>query len=296
VRSRLNAKQDVRHLRAQSNPMNSKQSDSLTGTLASHRILSFDGTDAASFLQGYLTCDTDKLETQTALPGAFTNLKGRVVANGWVWGEATAVRMLLATSLTETVAEFLKPYMNFSKTKLSVANTAPVVTLLGPVTKDTQETQDLIQIGTDRGLSKALGEMPDSQLTDISSEWLERCIAADEVVVTKASSETYLPQMLGLTKIGAVSFDKGCYLGQEIVARAEHRGEVKRRLRRATHSAQTKLASGSKVTDKHGKVRANLICASKSAALLVSSDDLTGEQHWFIDDRPLVLTLLEEVS
>jgi len=100
---------------------NSKTNPKATGALQSHRVLSFEGTDAASFLQGYLTCDTELLSADTALPGAFTNLKGRVVANGWVWGTATHVQMLIAASLSEIVANFLKPYLNFSKTKLGVA-------------------------------------------------------------------------------------------------------------------------------------------------------------------------------
>ena len=58
------------------------------------------------------------------------------------------------------------------------------------------------------------------------------CIDAGFGLVSAPVCEKFLPQMLGLTDIGAVSFDKGCYLGQEVVARAQHRGEVKRRIRR----------------------------------------------------------------
>ena len=99
------------------------------GTLESHRVLTFSGADASSFLQGYLTCDTDELVTHAALPGAFTNLKGRVVANGWVWGNSNEVQVLVSTSLGEKLGEFLKPYLNFSRTKLDIGTSAPVVRL-----------------------------------------------------------------------------------------------------------------------------------------------------------------------
>ena len=51
------------------------------------------------------------------------------------------------------------------------------------------------------------------------------------MAVAKHVAEAFLPQMIGLTSVGAVSFAKGCYLGQEVVARAEHRGQVKQTLR-----------------------------------------------------------------
>ena len=66
----------------------------------------------------------------------------------------------------------------------------------------------------------------------------DACAKAAFVVVNSDTSESFLPQMIGLTDIGAVSFAKGCYLGQEVVARAQHRGEVKVRLRRYEASGE----------------------------------------------------------
>jgi folate-binding protein YgfZ len=63
-----------------------------------------------------------------------------------------------------------------------------------------------------------------------ASVWQSACIDAGLVVVTEATAERFLPQMLGLVTLDAVDFDKGCYLGQEVVARAQHRGQVKRQL------------------------------------------------------------------
>jgi len=259
----------------------------------SHRLLSFDGNDAASFLQGYLTCDTSKLDSRTALACAFTNLKGRVVANGWVWGQATAVRMLLSASLTDVVADFLKPYLNFSKTKLTVANTPPIATLAA--TNSAPEAAEMVLIGTYGAVLEAPPDSALHQREDLSAQWLEHCIAAHEVVVTAKTSGIYLPQMLGLTKIGAVAFDKGCYLGQEIVARAEHRGEVKRKLCRASHNAKFELEPGCKLVDKAGKIQATLICASATAALLVSSDSPSGTQRWYVEDKPIDSVVFEQI-
>jgi folate-binding protein YgfZ len=239
-------------------------------------VLSFRGPDAASFLQGYLTCDTDKLNNTTAIAGAFTNLKGRVVASGWVWGELSDVSMLLPVSVSKTVAEFLKLYMNFSRTKLSIADTSPHATLLSSQTD--HQPNHTVRIGTYGAVftSRDCEEENDSA-KDLSETWLEECLACNEAVVTLPVSGAYLPQMLGLTDLGAVAFDKGCYLGQEVVARAQHRGEVKRRLRHASYAPSnsdqpvTLLAAGETLIDSKGKRMGSVICATQTAAQIVTS-------------------------
>ena len=76
----------------------------------------------------------------------------------------------------------------------------------------------------------ALHAEDDAQLADASDAVMAVLIAQAFAFVSAQVSEKYLPQMLGLDRAGAVDFDKGCYLGQEIVARAQFRGEVKRHL------------------------------------------------------------------
>lgn len=265
---------------SKSNPSHTPQA----GTLASHRVLTFAGADAASFLQGYLTCDTAQLSTSEATPGAFTNLKGRVVANGWVWGDTIRVQMLVPSSLTQAVSDFLKPYMNFSRTKLSIAEQPPFVALPAGEVPAGEVTAGEVAIGTDRRVIQATQTGP-----DLSTEWLAACIAHNEAVVTAAVSGTYLPQMLGLTELGAVSFDKGCYLGQEVVARAEHRGAVKRRLRRARYKAASPLLPGGVLTDVAGKRLGNVVCATEDAVLLVSAVDELGTETWLVDELEVTL-------
>lgn len=249
-----------------------------TGSLPSHRVLSFAGPDAANFLQGYLTCDTALLSAATALPAAFTTLKGRVLANGWVWGSGTDVQMLVAESLTQPVSDFLRPYMNFSRTKLEISDQPPLVALHTP-------NAEGIAIGDTRCLVHSKTD----DTRDLSAAWLAECIATAEVVVTLPVSETYLPQMLGLTELGAVSFEKGCYLGQEVVARAQHRGEVKRRLRSATYNSSSPLQPADVLTDAAGKRLGNVVCSTDQAVLLVSAATDPGTQEWFREGESVSL-------
>ena len=174
------------------------------------------GADAAAFLQGYLTADLDHLEAEKALPMAYCNLKGRVLASGWVAGTATDLQLLVDASVAPRLAAELGKYLLFSKAKLvpapaglafAEAPAAGVVAL--------PPTGFHVQPGAGDSGHEAFANA---------------CVEAGFVVVSAAVSERFLPQMIGLTAAGAVSFSKGCYLGQEVVARAEHRGEVKQKL------------------------------------------------------------------
>jgi folate-binding protein YgfZ len=100
-------------------------------------------------------------------------------------------------------------------------------------------------------------------------------LSAGLALVTSHSTEQYLPQMLGLAASGAIDFDKGCYLGQEIVARAQHRGAVKRQLARLhwAHSADaSKRWEATELTDDNnaslGKIINGLVAPDGSNALI----------------------------
>lgn len=180
--------------------------------------LDFVGPDAASFLQGYLTADLDRLDPCRALPMALCNLKGRVVANGWVAGEASHVRLLVHPSVTENLARELAKYLLFAKATLEEAATGLCLSQ--------DKSPDAVELAP-VGYYATPGTPDESH-----GGFANACADAGFVLVTEAIAERFLPQMIGLTDVGAVNFAKGCYLGQEVVARAEHRGQVKQQLRR----------------------------------------------------------------
>ena len=180
--------------------------------------LVLDGPDAAAFLQGYVTADLDELRPEAALPTAYCNLKGRVLASGWALGEPTCVRLLIHASVAEHCAASLAKYLLFAKSKLRQDGAG--VSFSRERSADAVELPPTGWFATcDAGASGHVG-------------FADACVQTGFVVVAKAVSEAFLPQMIGLTHAGAVSFAKGCYLGQEVVARAEHRGQVKQTLRR----------------------------------------------------------------
>lgn len=189
------------------------------------------GPDALTFLQGYLTCDLDALDGSPggdAIPMAYCNIKGRVVANGWVWGTPDHLELAMHTSVRRAFEQDLSKYLPFAKSKLEVPDSRYAIAE-GPTRQAQESVVTLAPFGwhLTRGAAAE-----DDAASDTDDAWAALCIANGVAIVSAATSGQFLPQMLDLTTFGTVSFDKGCYLGQEVVARAEHRGAVKRRLRR----------------------------------------------------------------
>ena len=187
------------------------------------------GDAPSDFLQGYLTNDFGALGTQHLSRTALCNLKGRVVANGWVFhqdSDAAERGLVLIThaSLATRVIEFLTPYARFSRCQLSLSSRAVVV--YSNRNEDPRADTDIVD-----GWRFALESVaPGTELQDASAAINRGLIDAQLAWISAPVSETFLPQMLGLDKAGAIDFAKGCYLGQEVVARAQFRGAVKRQL------------------------------------------------------------------
>ncbi len=180
--------------------------------------LELNGTDAGSFLQGYVTCDMDELMADVALPMAFPDRSGRVIASGWVYGSNETVNVVIHHSTESILRNHLKPYLQFSKSKFQATSVEIAI--------EHKTKENAIQLkAMDAGLYSR---------NQSDSECFETLISLDIALVTEATSGKFLPQMLNLTDLGAVSFSKGCYLGQEVIARAQHRGQVKRRIRKYT--------------------------------------------------------------
>ena len=244
-------------------------------------LLAFNGPDAAAFLQGYLTNDMAALEAEPTFT-ALCNLKGRALLTGYVWRAAGAaakrnaaaaqsapVLLLLHRTLRRVIPDFLRPYLAFSKAKASdVTDDHAIFGAIGlglaPPALNLDHERQLVVLAADQedgAQSKCLREAP--VLT--SAAWRTAAIQRREVWLQADTSGKFLPQMLALDQLGAVSFTKGCYLGQEVVARAQHRGAVKRRLMHMNWSGAP-LSEGEEVTDANGKAAGAVVMAATAAS------------------------------
>lgn len=214
------------------------------------------GKNLISFMQGYITCDLAKISEEVAVPMAITDIKGRVVANGWVCGDETALSLLTHDTVVTNLNTHLEPYLRFGRCEISDCKSVYV-------SRARDKANFILQIGSyEFGLS-------DNSTGAIDLDMLQ--LETGYPLVTDATTGQFLPQMLDLTAFGAVSFDKGCYLGQEVVARAEHRGQVKRRLRRVLYDG-LEPAIGATVKTQHGDKATVIACHLHSALVVTSAD------------------------
>lgn len=221
-------------------------------------VIDATGDDAASFLHGQLTNDTQHLDAANARLAGYCSAKGRLLASLLTWRTGETIRLLISKDLQATVQKRLSMFVLRAKAKLADASgELAVVGLAGDVRKALSGVFDAlpdgvhVQVdGTAGSLIRvpdALGRlrylwigpkaaietylpMLDEKLKRVSPavwDWLD--IRAGEPRITQPVVEQFVPQMVNFDVLGAVNFRKGCYPGQEVVARSQYRGTIKRR-------------------------------------------------------------------
>ena len=204
-------------------------------------VIRAQGSEAAKFLHGQLTQDVEHLQDGQVKLAGYCSVKGRLLASFVMWRRGPE-EVLLACSadLLTAVMKRLTMFVLRAKCKLSDASAElPLWGLAGST------ATDLAAAGASEGerlpLPNAVvhGELvaralwvgafePGALLLDIDAwRWLE--VHSGVVRIVAATSEKFVPQMVNLELVGGVNFQKGCYPGQEIVARSQYRGSLKRR-------------------------------------------------------------------
>jgi folate-binding protein YgfZ len=230
-------------------------------TLSHEGVLAVRGADAGKFLQGQLTCNLDYLGDTRASLGARCTQKGRMQSSFRILLEGDGVLMAMATELLEPQLADLKKYAVFSKSKLTDESAAWVrfgieqgdAALRGLGLELPAETDSVvrngglvaIRVSPDRVELWAPADQADTLKGKLSAllaegdlnQWLLGQIRAGIGQVMPGTRELFIPQMLNLQAVGGVSFKKGCYTGQEIVARMQYLGKLKRRLYRLSLDA-----------------------------------------------------------
>ncbi|NCT84993.1 MAG: folate-binding protein YgfZ [Comamonadaceae bacterium] len=202
-------------------------------------VIRAQGADAASFLHGQLTQDFALLDREHARLAGFCTAKGRLLATmvGWKQGEDEILLALPAETLAATLKR-LSMFVLRAKCKLSDASAEfAVYGLLGePATDAWTLTRDgdAVQValpGAGRALRVQPADAPAPAGAAMSADdWAFAEAQAGMAWVRGATVEAFVPQMINFEVLGGVNFKKGCYPGQEIVARSQYRGTLKRRL------------------------------------------------------------------
>jgi len=161
------------------------------------------GPDAFEFLQGQLSNDLARLETEAEILAAWCNPKGRVIWFGTVWSTDAGFGLSALSETAESIVQKLTVFRFRSKVEFDIVDDGVTV-----------DPADLIRGG--------------------------------HPYIGVEQSEQFTPHMLNLDLLDAISFDKGCYTGQEIVARTHYKGATKRRTHR--FESEQPVSAGDKVS------------------------------------------------
>jgi folate-binding protein YgfZ len=258
-------------------------------TLSHEGVLAVRGADASKFLQGQLTCNLNNLSDSRASLGARCTQKGRMQSSFRILLEGDGVVLAMATELLEPQLADLKKYAVFSKSKLTdesavwvrfgVEHGDTALASLGldlPAETDSVVRNDgliAIRVSPERAelwVAAGQADAVKGKLSAVLSEgdlnqWLLGQVRAGIGQVMPGTRELFIPQMLNLQAVGGVSFKKGCYTGQEIVARMQYLGKLKRRLYRLQLAASELPEPGTPLfSPTHGSSIGEVVLAARA--------------------------------
>lgn len=214
-------------------------------------LISVTGPDAASFLHAQLTSDVLGIEGERMQYSGYCSPKGRLLSTLALWRTADELLLQLPARSAMAVRTRLARYVLRSRVTLSDAAErfrlhgiagahalAAVETLVGraPASDGAIASRDgyvLARISPRRSiLLSPVGSTPAFEDTGDAQEWARMDIEDGIPWITPETEDRFVPQMVNLDLIGGVSFSKGCYPGQEIVARMRYLGRLKQRMYR----------------------------------------------------------------
>jgi folate-binding protein YgfZ len=216
-------------------------------------ILRFTGPDALSFLQGQISNDTSRLAQHASLFAAYSSPQGRVLALIYLLPHSSGVAAIMPRDVLAPTLERLKKFVLRAKVKIEDAGDSLTVgglygdealrTLGLPVPAAPgqyveQNGIGVAAVGVEQrfwvigsAAEKVLALPADHGSAErIERNWRLADIHAGLPQIYSATSEAFVAQMLNLDLLNGISFTKGCYTGQEIIARTQHLGRIKRRL------------------------------------------------------------------
>lgn len=236
-------------------------------------LLRFSGLDAQQFLHTQLSCDVNALQAGQAQYGSYSTPQGRMLASFLLWRDEAKYVMQLSRALAEPICKRLSKYI--MRANVTATDESSTLALIG-----------IAGVGAEPLLLSLFPELPQAMLAyteakgakllrvaadryeiivnrdradDIQQKLASGTKRADHAVwerfdirdgipyITPATEDQFVPQMANLDLIGGVSFSKGCYPGQEIVARSHYLGRLKQRMYLAHVAGDTPPQPGDKL-------------------------------------------------
>ncbi|MGR2736943.1 CAF17-like 4Fe-4S cluster assembly/insertion protein YgfZ [Billgrantia sp. Q4P2] len=256
-------------------------------------VLDVTGPGADKLLQGQTSAQVDLANGEFAPLTCFCSAKGRMLANAQLLRiDAERYRLILHRGLLEPLRDHLKKFAPFYKSELAIRDDLALLGLIGKEACALAEVRfdvapprvwhqagngEILLLGHPGPQHRLLiclplerAEATATRLTEQAlpvgnAVWCLQDIQAGLAWLTPAHQDALLPQMINWEALGGVSFKKGCYTGQEVVARAHFRGQVKKRLMRAQLEGDRLPALGAAVADENGKSLGEVVAAELDA-------------------------------
>ena len=277
------------------------------------------GDNAKTFLHTQFTSDINHLGAEQVQHSAWCSAKGRMQASFIIWRDGDNFQLALAGDLQEATQKRLQMFVLRAKVKLtSLTDTKVLLGLAGPqasevladaglpcpaaiMTSVTTNGVQVLAIEADRYIISAPFEAMPALWQKLSIKarpaglpvwrWLD--IEKGFPLVTLATKEEFVPQMADFEKLGGVSFNKGCYPGQEIVARTQYMGKVKRHLFRLKSNTPMQAGADLFSPDNLDQACGMVVSAATSptgefVALAVVQSNFAANAHLGSREGPLV--------
>ncbi|MDD5578121.1 MAG: folate-binding protein [Methylobacter sp.] len=237
-------------------------------------VLEVTGKDAAKLLQGQITCNINDITAIKSSLGALCNPKGRAIATFLLIKKMDVFLMVLPVELLESVKKRLQMYI--LRSDVTLTDSSNNLCLIGLYQPDSRlnglpPSEHLFATTQNEHISVDLSSLQNRYLIiaeannaiaiwsekvgsqgfqpQNSDQWRYLDIISGLPWLTTETSEEFIPQMLNLDKLGGISFNKGCYTGQEIVARTHYLGKAKREMFLAECDMETAPEPNSAIID-----------------------------------------------
>jgi tRNA-modifying protein YgfZ len=257
--------------------------DSASPSRLSHLgALRFSGADALSFLQGQVSNDTQRLAENTPLLAAYSTAQGRVLALIYLLPHSSGVIAILPREILGATLDRMRKFVLRAKVKIEDASDSLVVAGRSGAIAGYAEHDGVgvAPVGHDANRCWVIGSpekipapVDAAAARRIEDDWRLADIRAGLPQIYAATSEAFVAQMLNLDLLDGISFTKGCYTGQEIIARTQHLGRIKRRLFRLSLPSGTwKVGQALRLADgRQGRLTEVIESAGRTEALAVLS-------------------------
>ena len=237
-------------------------------------ILSFSGSDVSDFLQGQMTQDINSISNQSYKMTSILNPKGRMIVSGLIKKSEDIFFLIIRKDLSEDILNWLSRYILRSDVIITIED----FNIIGlnnenhkKLINDQDNSQQLNIAPIDADKNRYILIINNEVVTEDNSiqsinenDWILADIKRGLAIIDKNNSEKYIPQMINLDLLEGISFSKGCYTGQEVVARVQHRGKIKQRMFYITfESNSNEIDAQSEVMCKDKKV-GSIVISKKS--------------------------------